>query len=449
MPCVPKLISLWFPRLRLLARISLPAVRLLPKFPAGMDLFDYSAKSTERDMKFVPLAEVLRPRGFDELFGLNQVRNYLATVEKTGRLRSIIVWGPPGSGKTSFARLLRARFPGNWRDFLASELTVKDIRALAEEGRMSLGAERKQTVLFLDEIHRLNRGHQDALLPAVEAGTLILVGATTEHPFSALNKALLSRCQLIEFQSLTEPQLRALHTRIQAALRETATAETIPYEENWITPAVLELLIHRSNGDARVFIGETEALWAWKFNNPLGAINAENAAKILGARMSGFDPGARDHSVAISGLIKTMRSSQPQKAVAWLAYMLGGGENLDFINRRLMIFAAEDIGNADPRAIQVAVAAAAAVERVGLPEARIILSQAVTYLASAPKSRAAYEAIGKASEWVETQSVSQLQQTLAPLSEGPVPSFYVPTNVGFEKNIAQYLEWLQAQKNNS
>ena len=352
-----------------------------------------------------PLAERMRPRSLDEVAGQEHLvgpgRALRALVE-SGRLPSLILWGPPGCGKTTLARLLAKPLGFRVVELSAVSAGVKDIRAAVDEAR---GPLRRgiRTLLFLDEIHRLNRGQQDALLPHVEAGTVALVGATTENPSFEVNAPLLSRCRVLTLNPLSQEVLVAL---LRAALED---SERGLATQGTATPAeddVLGAIADAADGDARRALGILEAAVAIGRTldtaegnpSPLSEAAVREAA---GTRVLMHDRDREEHYNVVSALIKSVRASDPDAALYYLARMLDAGEDPLFIARRLVISASEDIGNADPTALSLATSAFLAVERIGLPEGRIPLAQAATYLACAPKSNAAYAALGRASAAVE------------------------------------------------
>lgn len=425
-----------------------------------MDLFEFVNQSQPLSSPEMTepssLAERLRPRQFSDLLGFQtqQVPWLYQQLKEAGedlqsakkpvlrRLRSLIVTGPPGCGKTSLVRLIKEHFGGHRVEMLASDFSVKDFRSLQADARDRFILRQEQTLLFLDEVHRLGRVHQDSLLSALERPEIALLGATTENPFSVLSRALLSRCQIVTFKGLSSKDMVELQNRAgQVLSRSPASGLSNESTKNWLPQNLSEALIHRCHGDARVFLSELETLWSLQAQGKsLEQIVPEDLSQLLGEQKVDFDPNGRDHSIAISGLIKTMRSHQVDKAMAWLSVMLAGSVDINFIARRLMIFASEDVGNADPKALPLAVAAAQAVEKIGLPEARILLGHAVSYLATAPKSRSSYEAIHKADDWIAIRSRSQIFQELDPESKAQLPELYEPRSIGYEKNIADFLQ---------
>jgi putative ATPase len=350
------------------------------------DLFSDAASARLSDV--APLAMRLRPASLDEFVGQEQVLgegSALRLAIAEDRAGSMILYGPPGSGKTTLARIVANSTGSYFEELSAVSATVKDVREVLAAARERLGASGQRTILFLDEIHRFNKAQQDALLPAVEEGLVTLIGATTENPYFEVNSALLSRTQIYELVPLSEEDLAVVVRRGAAEL-----GGDVPEE-------LLGLIARRAGGDARnaLNILELAIQTAAAEKRPLSEEHVEDAAR---KRPLVYDKGGDAHYDFISAFIKSMRGSDPDASVYYLATMLEGGEDPRFIARRMIVLASEDVGNADPRALQVAVAAAHAVEHVGLPEARLNLSQAAIYLARAPKSNASYVAINEATQ---------------------------------------------------
>ena len=299
------------------------------------------------------------------------------------RVGSMILYGPPGSGKTTLARIVANVTGAAFEELSAVSASVADVRGVLARARDRLGGNGERTILFLDEIHRFNKAQQDALLPAVEEGVITLIGATTENPYFEVNAALLSRCQIYELEPHTEDDLREVVRRGAEALDATLGDELVA------------MIAARAGGDARNALNIVELAWqtARAEEAPLAERHVEDAAR---KRPIAYDKSADAHYDFTSAFIKSMRGSDPDAALYYLAAMLEGGEDPRFIARRMVVLASEDIGNADPRALLVAVAAAHAVEHVGLPEARLNLAQAAIYLARAPKSNAVIAALGDA-----------------------------------------------------
>ena len=348
------------------------------------DLFSDAAR--ERLDEVAPLALRLRPRTLDEFVGQEQVLgegSALRLAIAEDRVGSMILYGPPGTGKTTLARIVAVTTGAAFEELSAVSASVSDVRAGLARARDRLGGSGQRTILFLDEIHRFNKAQQDALLPAVEEGLLTLIGATTENPYFEVNSALLSRCHIYELEPLGEDELALIVRRGAEAL------------ETEVAPDVVELIARRSGGDARnaLNILELAAQTAGAEGNTVAVAQVEDASR---KRPLVYDKGGDAHYDFTSAFIKSMRGSDPDASVYYLAAMLEGGEDARFIARRMVVLASEDIGNADPRALLVAVAAAQAVEHVGLPEARLNLAQAAIYLARAPKSNASYVALTEA-----------------------------------------------------
>jgi putative ATPase len=334
------------------------------------DLF--GAAAAERLRETAPLAARLRPRTIDEVVGqphlLGPDRPLRRLVEQD-RLSSVLLWGPPGTGKTTLALAVAGSTARAFEQLSAVTAGVKDVREVIERARQRLGEHDRGTILFLDEIHRFNKAQQDALLPAVENGTLVLIGATTENPFFEVNPPLRSRSTLFRLDPLTADDQRILVGRGLEALGTTADDDAV------------DLFVERSGGDGRVVLTSLEVAAALAHPGRIELSHAEAALNTSAVRY-----GRDDHYDVISAFIKSMRGSDPDAAVYWLARMLEAGEDPRFIARRMVIFASEDVGMADPQALVVATSAAHALELVGLPEAQLNLAQAVVHLATAPKS---------------------------------------------------------------
>jgi putative ATPase len=348
------------------------------------DLFSDAAR--ERLPDVAPLALRLRPRTLDDFVGQEQIvgeNTALRLAILEDRVGSMILYGPPGSGKTTLARIVAETTGADFEELSAVSATVAQVREVIAGARERLGASGRRTILFLDEIHRFNKAQQDALLPAVEEGLITLIGATTENPYFEVNSALLSRTQIYELGPLTTKELEVVVRRGIQAL------------ELGLSDELVRLIATKAGGDARnaLNILELASQTARSEGQTLAPVHVEDAAR---KKPLVYDKGGDAHYDFISAFIKSMRGSNPDAAVYYLAAMLEGGEDPRFIARRMIVLASEDIGNADPRALLVAVAAAHAVEHVGLPEARLNLSQAAIYLARAPKSNASYVALKEA-----------------------------------------------------
>jgi putative ATPase len=350
------------------------------------DLFSDAAK--QRADEVAPLAQRLRPRTLDEFVGQQGVLAEGSALRRAiaeDRVRSSIFYGPPGTGKTTLARIVAASTGAAFEELSAVSATVKDVREVLARARELLGTSGKRTILFLDEIHRFNKAQQDALLPAVEEGLVTLIGATTENPYYEVNSALLSRTQVYQLEPLSPEEIEVVTRRGLEEVGATASNE------------IVELIARRAGGDARSALNIVE-LASETVEGELTEEAVEDAAR---KRPIIYDKTADAHYDFTSAFIKSMRGSDPDAAVYYLAAMLEGGEDARFIARRMIVLASEDIGNADPQALVVAVAAAQAVEHVGLPEARLNLAQAAIYLATAPKSNASYIAIKEATADVQ------------------------------------------------
>ena len=438
-----------------------------------MDLFDYMRENTMK--KESPLASRLRPSTLDEVVGQQHIigrDKLLYRAIKADKLGSVIFYGPPGTGKTTLARVIANTTSGEFRQLNATVAGKKDMEDIVKEAKDSLGMYGKKTILFVDEIHRFNKGQQDYLLPFVEDGTLTLIGATTENPYFEVNGALLSRSRVFELKSLEKEDIRKLvHRAVYDQDKGMGSYNAMIDEE------AEEFLADVSNGDARAALNAVElGVMTTDRNLSDGKIHIslQVAEECIQKRVVRYDKTGDNHYDTISAFIKSMRGSDPDAAVYYLARMLYAGEDIKFIARRIMICAAEDVGNADPQALILAVAAAQAAERIGLPEAQIILAEAVTYVASAPKSNAACMAVFGALDAVRNQKTMPVPVHLqdshykgaAKLGHGQgylyahdypgnyvkqqyLPdgmedvSFYHPTENGYERRIKEHLEELK------
>ena len=372
-----------------------------------MDLFEY-AKSKTLD-KESPLASRMRPSSLDEVVGQEHIvgrDKLLYRAIKADKLTSVIFYGPPGTGKTTLARVIASTTSADFTQINATSAGKKDMEAVVKEAQDRLGMHGKKTILFIDEIHRFNKGQQDYLLPFVEDGTLILIGATTENPYFEVNSALLSRSIIFELKPLSKDNIRELILRaVNDCDKGMGNYRAV------IETDALEFLSDMAGGDARNALNAVELgiLTTPRSSDGYIHLTIDVASECIQKRVVHYDKDGDNHYDIISAFIKSMRGSDPDAAVYYLAKMLYAGEDVKFIARRIMILASEDIGNADPQAICVASAAAQAVERVGMPESQIILSQAAAYMACAPKSNSAVNAISAAME-----SVKRTKTTVPP-----------------------------------
>ncbi len=408
-----------------------------------------------------PLADRMRPATLDEVVGQDRWLGPdapLRTAVSEGRLRSLVLWGPPGCGKTTIARCLANDTSTRFVQLSAVLAGVKELRGVIESSKASARIDGRGTLLFVDEIHRWNKAQQDALLPHVESGTLILVGATTENPSFQLNKALRSRLAVIQLDPLDNQSVRSLLERALSDDRGLGGHDVNVADD------VLAALASAAAGDGRRALCDLERLV--ESVAPGQVIDLERAKTVLSRSDLRHDRDGDDHYDVVSALIKSMRGSDPDAAIYWLARMIAGGEDAAYIARRLVIFASEDIGNADPRALPLASAALDVVKQIGLPEGRIVLAQAVTWLATCPKSNASYKAIDAALADVRKHGAlpvpPHLRNQPPPGSEPYryphdqphrivrqqyLPTdllgrrYYEPSGHGGEKTIAERLDW--------
>lgn len=439
-----------------------------------MDLFEY-AKSKALDRES-PLASRLRPKTLEEVVGQQHIvgkDKLLYRAIKADKLTSVIFYGPPGTGKTTLAKVIANTTSANFTQINATVAGKKDMEEVVKQAKESLGMYGRKTILFIDEIHRFNKGQQDYLLPFVEDGTLILIGATTENPYFEVNGALLSRSIIFELKSLGNEEIKTLILRAVNDREKGMGSYDAVIEED-----ALDFLADMAGGDARCALNALElaVLTTPRAEDGKIHLTLSVAEECIQKRVVRYDKNGDNHYDIISAFIKSMRGSDPDAAVYYLAKMLYAGEDVKFIARRIMILASEDIGNADPQALQVAVAAAQAVERVGMPESQIILSQAVTYMACAPKSNSAVNAIFSAMNSVKktkTTVPSHLQdahygghdklghgvgyqyahdypnhyvkQQYLP-SEILGERFYEPGDLGYEKVIKEHMKKIKGEE---
>lgn len=371
-----------------------------------MDLFEYNMKLQFNNT--APLAARMRPETLEEYVGQQHIigkGKMLYNVIKADKLGSIILYGPPGTGKTTLAQVIANSTKRKFVQLNATTSGIKDIKETVEGAKENAGMYNIGTILFIDEIHRFNKAQQDALLPHVENGTITLIGATTENPYFEVNKALVSRSYVFELKPLTADDLRSLI--IRAINDKDKGFGNINIE---ISDEAIDFIADISNGDARRALNAIElaVLSAEKDESGIEKIDLTMAQECIQRRALNYDKNGDNHYDTISAFIKSMRGSDPDAALYYLAKMLYAGEDIKFIARRVIICASEDVGNADPHALQVAVSAAEAVNMIGMPESRIILAQAVTYIACAPKSNASYLGIDKAMNDVRDITVSSV-----------------------------------------
>ena len=439
-----------------------------------MDLFDYMREQNKE--KESPLASRLRPTKLEEVVGQQHIigkDKLLYRAIKADKLQSVIFYGPPGTGKTTLAKVIAKTTSAEFMQINATSAGKKDMEAVIEKAKQMQGMYGKRTILFIDEIHRFNKGQQDYLLPFVEDGTVTLIGATTENPYFEVNGALISRSIIFELKPLDKEDIKTLLHRALEDMEKGMGAYHAVADED-----ALEFLADVSNGDARSALNAIELgiLTTERSADGLIHITLDVASECIQKRVIKYDKNGDSHYDNISAFIKSMRGSDPDAAVYYLAKMLYAGEDVTFIARRIMICASEDVGNADPNALTVAVSAAQAVERLGMPEARIVLAQAVTYVASAPKSNAAYMAVDKAFSVVRESRTAPVPTYLcdahykgaAKLGRGlgykyahDYPNhyveqqylpdaykdmkFYEPTENGYEQTIREYFKKIKQE----
>ena len=369
-----------------------------------MDLFEYMREQSKEDES--PLASRLRPKTLDEVVGQQHIigkGKLLYRAIKADKLGSIIFYGPPGTGKTTLAKVIANTTSAEFLQINATSAGKKDMEEVIEKAKNNAGMYGKKTILFVDEIHRFNKGQQDYLLPFVEDGTIILIGATTENPYFEVNGALISRSRIFELKSLQTKDIKELILRAVNDKERGMGSYNAKIDDD-----ALEFLADMANGDARAALNAIELgiLTTDRGEDGIIHITLEVAGECIQKRPVRYDKAGDNHYDTISAFIKSMRGSDPDAAVYYLARMLYAGEDVKFIARRIMICAAEDVSNADPQALVVAVSAAQAVERLGMPEGRIVLAQAAAYVASAPKSNSAIMAIDDAMASVQNEKIS-------------------------------------------
>ena len=392
-----------------------------------MDLLEYNRKDVLE--KQAPLASRMRPRTVEEVVGQEHILGkdkLLYRAIKADRISSLILYGPPGTGKTTLAQVIANSTRAEFVELNATTSGKKDMEEAVEKAKERLGMDGKRTILFIDEIHRFNKAQQDYLLPFVENGTVILIGATTENPYFEVNRALISRSIIFELNPLTKEDIKSLILRA-AADRERGVGD---YNLR-IDDDALEFLADIVGGDARSALNALElaAMTTDPGSDGTVHVTVDVAASCIQKRVLGYDRDGDNHYDTISAFIKSMRGSDPDAAVFYLARMLYAGEDIRFISRRIMICASEDVGNADPQALVVAAAAAQAVERIGMPEAQIILAQAAAYVACAPKSNSAVKAIGEAMRAVRDEPA------------GPIPPYLQDAHYKGAKNLGRGLDY--------
>jgi putative ATPase len=435
-----------------------------------MELFAHGKESHEG----TPLAERLRPQSLSDVLGQKEILSLTSPLRKmieADRIPSLLLWGPPGCGKTSMAMALAKQTKHQFISVNAVDTGAKDLKEIGESAKLRRFQFNEGTVLFVDEIHRLNKAQQDVLLPFVEKGDFVLIGATTENPSFRINSALLSRCRTVVFKSLSE---EALNSLLERAFRERTVDNSLLSEE------AKSFLISQAGGDGRRLINLAEQVLDFvRLENRTNPILKDELPEIFGASLQYYDRKGDAHYDTISAFIKSIRGSDPDAALYYLARMLEGGEDPLFIARRLTILASEDVGNADPRALPLAISGMQAVELIGIPEAAINLAQVVTYLASAPKSNRSYIGLKKAQEEVRKSGTLPIPLSVrnAPTKlmkslgygedynyahegeRGWMPQqflpdqikdkkFYEPSDRGFEKTLKTYLDWLKGKKPN-
>ena len=438
-----------------------------------MDLFDYMREQKMEGES--PLASRLRPTVLEEVVGQKHIigeDKLLYRAIKADKLGSLIFYGPPGTGKTTLAKVIAGTTSAEFTQLNATVAGKKDMEEIVRQAKDRMGMYGKKTILFVDEIHRFNKGQQDYLLPFVEDGTLILIGATTENPYFEVNSALISRSMIFELKPLEKEDIKTLLKRAVYDKNKGMGSFDAEIEED-----ALEFLADLSGGDARNALNAIELgiLTTKRGEDGKIRITLDVASECIQKRVVRYDKAGDNHYDTISAFIKSMRGSDPDAAVYYLAKMLYAGEDIKFIARRIMICASEDVGNADPMALTVAVSAAQAVERIGMPEAQIILSQAASYVACAPKSNSATNAIFAALASVKSTKTTvpvhlqdahyrgheslghgigykyahdypnhYVEQQYLP-DEIKNERFYIPSENGYEKNIREYFKKIKGK----
>ncbi|MCI5917789.1 MAG: replication-associated recombination protein A [Roseburia sp.] len=434
-----------------------------------MDLFDYMREQNQE--KESPLASRLRPTTLEEVVGQQHIigkGKLLYRAIKADKLSSIILYGPPGTGKTTLAKVIANTTSADFLQINATSAGKKDMEDVISQAKNNRGMYGKKTILFIDEIHRFNKGQQDYLLPFVEDGTVILIGATTENPYFEVNGALLSRSIIFELKSLSKEDIKTLLLRAVNDVEKGMGSYHAKMDED-----ALEFLADVSNGDARAALTAIELgiMTTERSGDGVIHITLEVASECIQKRVVRYDKSGDNHYDTVSAFIKSMRGSDPDAAVYYLARMLYAGEDIKFIARRMMVHAAEDVGNADPMALVVATSAAQAAERVGMPEARIILAEAATYIACAPKSDSVIAAIDRAMDVVKETKTAPIPTHLQDahyksagklghgvgyqyphaypnhyVNQQYLPDgltgekFYEPSDNGYEKTIQEYFK---------
>ena len=435
-----------------------------------MDIFEYMA--SQRGDKESPLASRMRPESLDEVVGQQHIigkDKMLYRAIAADKLSSVIFYGPPGTGKTTLAKVIANTTKADFSQINATTSGKKDMEDAVKKARETYSMYGRRTILFIDEIHRFNKAQQDFLLPHVEDGTIILIGATTESPYFEVNSALVSRSIVFELYPLSAEDVRDLLVRAI-----TDEKKGMGVYNAYIDDDALDFLADMAGGDARRGLNALElaVLTTGPESDQRIHITLEVASECIQRRVLDYDKKGDNHYDVISAFIKSMRGSDPDAAVYYLARMLYAGEDIKFIARRIMICASEDVGNADPMALVVATSAVQACERLGLPESRIVLSQAAVYVACAPKSNSSYMAINDALATVERESPGRVPRHLMNIhadsyGEGQPPgykyahdypghyvrqqylpdellgrSFYTPGELGYEKKMGEYLDGL-------